>query len=100
MNEEKAEQLLADCMEAIKQISELNRESAQTVKQLSHATTEQTKTFVMQIEKLSKRLDAAESDRHALIQQNADQGRRIDKLVELLHDAIIRNNATNFIQQQ
>lgn len=98
MDEEKMNELLANCVQVIQETSELNRESAQTVKQLSHATTEQTKIFIMQINKLSKRLDAAEKERMSLIKITEEQNGRIDKLLQLLHDSITKQ--TNFIQQQ
>lgn len=98
MDEEKMNELLANSVQVIKETSELNKESASIVKQLSHATTEQTKIFVMQIEKLSKRLDVAEEDRRSLIRSIEEKDKQIDRLLSLLHDSI--TNHTNFIQQQ
>lgn len=98
MDEEKMNELLASSMQVIKETSELNKESALIVKQLSLATTEQTKIFIMQIDKLSKRLDASEEDRRSLLRIAEEKDRQIDRLISLLHDSII--NHTNFIQQQ
>ena len=98
MDEDKMNELLANSMQVIKETSELNKESAAIVKQLSHATTEQTKIFVMQIEKLSKRLDVAEEERRALVKSIEEKDKQIERLLSLLHDSI--TNHTNFIQQQ
>lgn len=89
-NEELIKELLYIINEEHKIISEagasINR-MQDAAKAISDATHEQTQTFIMQINKLSQRLDAAERERFEQIQLQREQGARIDKLLEVLHDA-------------
>lgn len=57
------------------------------IEELSNSTHRQTDTFVLQINKLSKRLDQREEDCRRLEEIAIDAGKRLDRVIDILHDA-------------
>lgn len=55
--------------------------------ELSEATHRQTETFILQIDKLSRRLDTREEDCRQMELIALEQGRRIDRVLQILNDA-------------
>lgn len=89
-NEELIRQLLL-IIEEEHQIMKLHAENVdrveKAIEELSNSTHRQTDTFVLQINKLSKRLDQREEDCRRLEEIAIDAGKRLDRVMDILHDA-------------
>lgn len=89
-NEELVRQLLL-IIEEEHQIMKLHAENVdrveKAIEELSNSTHRQTDTFVLQINKLSKRLDQREEDCRRLEEIAIDAGKRLDRVLDILHDA-------------
>lgn len=89
-NDELVRQLLL-IIEEEHQIMKLHAENVdrveKAIEELSNSTHRQTDTFVLQINKLSKRLDQREEDCRRLEEIAIDAGKRLDRVMDILHDA-------------
>lgn len=89
-NEELVRQLLL-IIEEEHQIMKRHAENVdrveKAIEELSNSTHRQTDTFVLQINKLSKRLDQREEDCRRLEEIAIDAGKRLDRVMDILHDA-------------
>lgn len=89
-NEELIRQLLL-IIEEEHQIMKRHAENVdrveKAIEELSNSTHRQTDTFVLQINKLSKRLDQREEDCRRLEEIAIDAGKRLDRVLDILHDA-------------
>lgn len=89
-----AEELIKQLLLIIEEEHQIMKQHAENVdrveraiEELSNSTHHQTETFVMQINKLSKRLDQREEDCKNMELIALEQGRRLDRVLEILHDA-------------
>lgn len=96
-NDELVRQLLL-IIEEEHQIMKLHAENVdrveKAIEELSNSTHRQTDTFVLQINKLSKRLDQREEDCRRLEEIAIDSGKRLDRVIDILHDAT-KNQPSN-----
>lgn len=99
------EDLLAGLTKALQTIEASDARISSAIKYLTEADKNKTNTYIVQIEKLSKRLDEAQERERDLRKQNLEltkaareKDRRIDRLTDLLNAAIsnkIINNSNN-----
>lgn len=81
--------------QVILKLEELQTNSQSMVNDLSHATHDQTNTFILQINKLSKRLDAREEEVRNLEKLLEEQNKQINSLLTILHDATRKGDINN-----
>lgn len=89
-----AEELIKQLLLVIKEEHIILKEFAENISRiekaaenLSSATHRQTDTFILQINKLSKRLDQREEDCRKLEEIAISTGHRLDRVMDILHDA-------------
>lgn len=98
--EQVVEDLLGGLEKALRTIEASDTRISSAIEYLAKADKKKTDTYILQIEKLSKRLDEAnERERDLrkqnleLIQASREKDRRIDRLTDLLNTAMSRGGA-------